>query len=123
MAQPLPDPSPHWRYSDPATAHHFGAEQYAQQAAFLPWLMPQPQMGEPPGPPAPQGIVPSGVAHPAQHDGHEGAESEDEDETDNAEAEKDEEADNHAITTTTTKTTKTCHMGKRYLRGPILYFW
>ena len=57
MAQPMPYPSPRWGHADPAAAYHFGAEQYAQQAAFLSWLMPQPQMGEPPGPPAPQGIL------------------------------------------------------------------
>ena len=40
---------------------------------------------------------PSGVAHPAQHDGHEEAEFEDEDDTGNAQAENNEEADDHAM--------------------------
>ena len=40
---------------------------------------------------------PSGVAHPAQHDGHEEAEFEDEDDTGNAQAENNEEADDHAL--------------------------
>ena len=94
MAQHMPYPSPRWGYADPAAAQYqTGAEQYAQQCATLPWYM---YMPNPPiGFRAPQGIVPPGVAHPAQHeqewtlpadenDGDEGAESEDEDESDNA---------------------------------------
>ena len=128
MAQHMPYPSPRWGYADPAAAQYqTGAEQYAQQCAILPWYM---YMPNPPiGFRAPQGIVPPGVAHPAQHeqewtlpadenDGDEGAESEDEDESDNAdqndgdEDEQDKEDDDqHAMAVY-------CQECQTWLNGP-----
>ena len=54
---------------------------------------------------------PSGVAHPAQHDGHEEAEFEDEDDTGNAQAENNEEADDHAMAVW-------CRECETWLNGP-----
>ena len=103
MEHPMPYPSPQWGYAVPTAAHHLGAAHYAQQAAYMPWLVPHPPMGVPPGFPAVQGIVPSAPAHPAQHeqDGKEPQSSESDeagqDETANAGDQQDEEADQHAM--------------------------
>ena len=103
MQHPMPYPSPQWGYADPTAAHHFGVAHNAQQAAYMPWLVPHPPMGVLPGFPAVQGIVPSAPAHPAQHeqDGKEPQSSESDeagqDETANAGDQQDEEADQHAM--------------------------
>ena len=100
MQHPMPYPSPQWGYADPTAAHHFGVAHNAQQAAYMPWLMPHPSMGGPPGFPIVQGIVPSTPAHPAQHvqDGTEPQSSQSDEEGQEEEtSEQDEEADNHAM--------------------------
>ena len=93
MQHPMPYPSPQWGYADPTAADHFGV-------AYMPWLMPHPSMGGPPGFPIVQGIVPSTPAHPAQHvqDGTEPQSSQSDEEGQEEEtSEQDEEADNHAM--------------------------
>ena len=93
MDHPMPYPSPQWGYADPTAADHFGV-------AYMPWLMPHPSMGGPPGFPIVQGIVPSTPAHPAQHvqDGTEPQSSQSDEEGQEEEtSEQDEEADNHAM--------------------------
>ena len=100
MQHPMPYPSPKWGHADPTAAQHLGVAHYAQQVAYMPWLMPHPSMGGPPGFPIVQGIVPSTPAHPAQHvqDGTEPQSSQSDEEGQEEEtSEQDEEADNHAM--------------------------